>query len=202
MPPQVKLNGAWLTKLEACVRRIVRGRVTAPGEKWLVFSAFQDALTMLGKALAANGVQAVHLRGNREVLLYQMVEKALIARTRKTLAQRHVLTQLEPPEQATPRYNLLFSRPLRSLQPPAHCNHHVAGHQQGAWRVQWRPGSARHADARQDGRRRADAHRREPRHPAGARRRPCRATAGAFSEDQTRLDPLWAPLACCPVLLR
>ena len=36
-----------------------------------VFSAFQDALAMLGKALAANGVQAVHLRGNREVFIFR-----------------------------------------------------------------------------------------------------------------------------------
>lgn len=64
---QVKLRGAWMTKLEAALRRVLRGRLIHPGDKWLVFSAFPDALGMLGKALAANGVQAAQLKGNREV---------------------------------------------------------------------------------------------------------------------------------------
>jgi hypothetical protein len=63
----VKLRGAWMTKLEAALRRVLRGRLVHPGDKWLVFSAFPDALGMLGKALAANGVQAAQLKGNREV---------------------------------------------------------------------------------------------------------------------------------------
>ena len=56
-----------MTKLEAALRRIVRGATTASGEKWLVFSAFEAALQMLHRALAANGVGAVVLKGNREV---------------------------------------------------------------------------------------------------------------------------------------
>ncbi len=67
--PQVKLVGSWGTKLEAALRRVVRGAAAAPGDKWLVFSAFQDALAMLAKGLAANGVGSVHLRGNREARL-------------------------------------------------------------------------------------------------------------------------------------
>ena len=42
-----------MTKLEAALRRILRGAVTAPDEKWLVFSAFEAALGMLHKALIA-----------------------------------------------------------------------------------------------------------------------------------------------------
>ncbi len=57
-----------MTKLEAALRRILRGAATAPQEKWLVFSAFEAALGMLHKALTANGVGAVVLRGGREVL--------------------------------------------------------------------------------------------------------------------------------------
>lgn len=64
---QVVLSGGWMTKLEAVLRRIVRGNVTAPGEKWLVFSAWDKALKMLSKALAANGIGAVTLAGGREV---------------------------------------------------------------------------------------------------------------------------------------
>ena len=56
-----------MTKLEAALRRVLRGRLIHPGDKWLVFSAFPDALSMLAKALAANGVQAAQLKGNREV---------------------------------------------------------------------------------------------------------------------------------------
>lgn len=56
-----------MTKLEAALRRVLRSRTIHPGDKWLVFSAFPDALAMLAKALAANNVQAVQLKGNREV---------------------------------------------------------------------------------------------------------------------------------------
>jgi len=70
---KVVLSGGWMTKLEAALRRVVRGQVTAPGEKWLVFSAFEAALQMLQKALAANGIAAVVLRGNREAMTKALV---------------------------------------------------------------------------------------------------------------------------------
>ena len=48
----MKLSGAWMTKLEAALRRVLRGHRVAPHEKWLVFSAFAPAL--VGSSCAGN----------------------------------------------------------------------------------------------------------------------------------------------------
>ncbi len=58
------VEGAWMSKFEAVLRRIRR---LAPDEKCLVFSAFDEALTKLAVALRQNKVGCVRLVGGREV---------------------------------------------------------------------------------------------------------------------------------------
>lgn len=99
-----------MTKLEAALRRVLRGRAAHPGDKWLVFSAFQDALTMLGKALAANGVQAVHLKGNREA-----VGKALAAFN----GEPEVAVMLMPARTAAAGLTLTAANRVILLEPAA-----------------------------------------------------------------------------------
>jgi len=60
----VAVEGAWMSKFEAVLRRIRR---LAPDEKCLVFSAFDEALTKLAVALRQNKVGCVRLVGGREV---------------------------------------------------------------------------------------------------------------------------------------
>ena len=50
------VNGIWLTKVEALLRRILHLKRTAPDEKCLVFSQFPDALQLIGRALAVNNL--------------------------------------------------------------------------------------------------------------------------------------------------
>ena len=57
----MRVQGAWMTKLEAVVRRILWLKAASPSEKSLVFSAFPKALDWLANALKLNGIQSVKL---------------------------------------------------------------------------------------------------------------------------------------------
>lgn len=59
----VKEAGKWGTKGGALLRRLLRLKVTHPGDKSIVFSRFPDLLKLLARALESNNIGYVTLAG-------------------------------------------------------------------------------------------------------------------------------------------
>lgn len=59
----MKEAGKWGTKGGALLRRLLRLKVTHPGDKSIVFSRFPDLLKLLARALESNNIGYVTLAG-------------------------------------------------------------------------------------------------------------------------------------------
>lgn len=59
-------SGAWLTKVNALVRRVLWLERSAPEEKCLVFSLFPEALSFVRNALTINKVKCASIIGNNK----------------------------------------------------------------------------------------------------------------------------------------
>lgn len=61
---RVTPSGAWLTKVNALVRRVLWLERSAPLEKCLIFSQFPEALSFVRNALTINRVKCASITGN------------------------------------------------------------------------------------------------------------------------------------------
>jgi hypothetical protein len=62
----IKPSGAWLTKVDALVRRVLWLERSAPEEKCLIFSQFPEALSFVRNALTINKVKCASIIGNNK----------------------------------------------------------------------------------------------------------------------------------------
>lgn len=70
----IKPSGAWLTKVNALLRRVLWLQRTAPEEKCLIFSQFPEALTFVRNALAINNVKCASIiSNNKKVCCWPLV---------------------------------------------------------------------------------------------------------------------------------
>lgn len=59
-------SGAWLTKVNALVRRVLWLERSTPEEKCLVFSQFPEALSFVRNALTINKVKCASITSNNK----------------------------------------------------------------------------------------------------------------------------------------
>ena len=68
-------SGAWLTKVNALVRRVLWLERSTPEEKCLVFSQFPEALSFVRNALTINKVKCASITSNNKKVRYRFVLK-------------------------------------------------------------------------------------------------------------------------------